>query len=92
MTNFKETIIEFKNNGVVTDKVITQATSNGGAVSFQIADATKYLYDTKLSQEIDFISHLTKSEQITQDAIEYLFKELMFDASQASKFVKWKKM
>lgn len=82
---------KFEKTNVELDKTITQATNNGGAVSYQIMDALEYIYDKKVKDEISFIEHLVDTNQATHESIEHFVRHFLFDSSSAVKFVEWKR-
>jgi len=86
-------IIDFlsQDQNIFTDKIITQATNNGGAVTYQVSDVILFIFSNDFTQEIEFIEYLIKMEKITQIIIESLFKHLLFETKIALEFVAWQR-
>jgi hypothetical protein len=72
-------------------KTVTSSLNNGGAVTFQIKDALDFVFYNKDANEIEFLSHLFRTNSLTQEALECFFKHMMFNKETASSFVQWQR-
>jgi hypothetical protein len=91
MDHSKELISRFKNSSLELDKTLTSTLNSGGAVSYQIIDVVEFIVDKKLSNEVEFLLHLLKTQSLTQEAIECFFKHMMFSKKTALSFVQWQR-
>jgi len=72
-------------------KTVTSSLDNGGAVTFQMQDALEFVFYNKDTNEIEFLSHLFRTQSLTQEALECFFKHMMFNKETARHFVQWQR-
>lgn len=72
-------------------KVITTATQQGGAITFSINDAIRFIYALCLENEINYINFIVNSNELTQYQVESFLKHLLFATQTAKKFVAWQR-
>ena len=81
----------FKNSSLDLYKTLTSTLNDGGAVTFQVYDSIEFITEKKLSNEIEFLSHLFQTNSLTQNALECFLKHMMFDKETARQFVQWQR-
>jgi hypothetical protein len=89
--NSQNIITYLEESYVDLNKTVTSSINNGGAITFQFQDTIEFIFNKKLSSEIEFLAHLVATKALTQDSIECFLKHMMFDKETASLFTQWQR-
>jgi len=91
LINCQKTITHLQESYVDLNKTVTSSTNNGGAITFQFQDTIEFIFNKRLSGEIEFLAHLVATKTATQDSIECFLKHMMFDKETARLFTQWQR-
>jgi hypothetical protein len=82
---------ELKECSLNLSKTLTSPLNNGGAITFQIQDVVEYIQHTNPSKEKEFLKHLLRKDNLTQEKLESFFKHMLFKKENAQKFIQWQR-